>query len=175
MGLRDLKKGVKDGWDGSVADLRKGVDSVKDQSKELARRSTKEGRAEAALERRRSNEAHAQGCEAAIERAIEAAERGDIRAEEAAITEAFKFNGGPELVTELTTQGRLRRGGYIGAVSRRARSSTSEGGSRRRRTRAPTDDGEPLEQCLLDRDVAKRLVSGASEVFTVTRPREATP
>lgn len=123
MGLRDLKKGMKDSWDGSVSDLRKSVDSVKDgvenvkgQSKEVARRTTKEGRAEAALEKQERTAAEIQGRQAAIDRAIEAANRGDIRAEEAAITEAFKFNGGGELVNQLATQGQLRRGGYIGSV-----------------------------------------------------------
>ncbi len=113
MGLRDIKKSVKDGWDQSVgADIRQGADSAK----AVGRLATKDGRAAAALEKQEHEARALAGREAAASRAVSAADRGDIRAEEQAITEAHGFPGGPELIGKLVTEGRLRRGAFIGSV-----------------------------------------------------------
>lgn len=123
MGLRDLKKKIDDGLGGLEADVRKGVGDFKgsvegsvDSVKGAGRLATKDGRAQASLERQQQQFLAREGREAAAAKAVQAADRGDIRAEEAAINEIWAFEGGQQLLTELSNSGQLRRGGFIGSV-----------------------------------------------------------
>jgi hypothetical protein len=125
MSLKKDWMGLKKDLDQGLGDLKRGVQQAKDRTTDASRLATSKGRAAARSEKERRQATARADYEAALERAIAAADRGDVLAEERAATEAIRgARADPTVEQEfaarweaLLKEKRVRRSEWIGGIA----------------------------------------------------------
>jgi hypothetical protein len=125
MSLKKDWMGLKKDLDQGLGNLKRGVQQAKDKTTDASRLATSKGRAAARSEKERRQDTARAEYEAALERAIAAADRGDVLAEERAATEAIQAARADPTVEQefaarwkaLLKEKQLRRSGWIGGIA----------------------------------------------------------